>query len=122
MKKVVFICVHNSCRSQIAEALCKIYRKDLIAYSAGTEVKPNINQDAVRIMREKYNIDMSKQYSKLLKDIPKCDIYISMGCNVECPFVGKEFDYNFGIEDPTGKDDGEFIKVIEQIKSKIKEI
>lgn len=122
MKKVAFICVHNSCRSQIAEALCKIYRKDLQAYSAGTETKPSINQDAVRIMKEKYNIDMSKQYSKLLCDIPECDIYVSMGCNVKCPFVTKSFDYNFGIDDPTGKEDVEFIKVIEEIKNKINKL
>ncbi len=119
MKKVVFVCVHNSCRSQIAEALCKIYRKDLIAYSAGTDIKKGINNDAVRIMKEKYNIDMSKQYPKLLNDIPKCDIYISMGCNVECPYIGKDFDYDFGIEDPTGKSDNDFINVIENIKIKI---
>ena len=122
MKKVAFICVHNSCRSQIAEALCKVYRRDLEAYSAGTETKPKINKDAVRIMKEKYNIDMINQYSKLLNDIPKCDIYISMGCNVGCPFVGKEFDYNFEIEDPTGKEDVEFIKVIEEIKYKINKL
>ena len=122
MKKVAFICVHNSCRSQIAEALCKVYRKDLEIYSAGTETKSKINQDAVRIMKEKYDIDMSNQYSKLISDIPECDIYISMGCNVGCPFIGKEFDYNFGIEDPTGKEDEEFIKVIEDIKYKINEL
>ena len=122
MKKVAFICVHNSCRSQIAEALCKVYRKDLETYSAGTETKPKINQDAVRIMKEKYDIDMTNQYSKLFSDIPECDIYISMGCNVGCPFVGKEFDYNFEIEDPTGKEDVEFIKVIEEIKYKINKL
>ncbi len=122
MKKVAFVCVHNSCRSQIAEALCKVFRKDLEVYSAGIETKHKINQDAVRIMKEKYNIDMSNQYSKLLSDIPKCDIYVSMGCNVECPFIGKQFDYNFGIEDPTGKSDEEFIKVIEEIKYKINDL
>lgn len=119
MKKVAFICIHNSCRSQIAEALCKQYRKDLEVYSAGTETKPSINQDAVRIMVEKYGIDMSRQYSKLISEIPKCDIYISMGCNVGCPFIGRGYDYDFGIEDPTGKDDEEFIKVIEKIRKKI---
>lgn len=122
MKKVAFICVHNSCRSQIAEALCRVYRKDLEAYSAGTETKPQINQDAVRIMKEIYNIDMSKQYSKLIKDIPTCDINISMGCNVGCPFVSGGFSDNFMIEDPTGKSDAEFIKVIEEIKEKVLKI
>ena len=58
-KKVAFICVHNSCRSQIAEALGRHLASDVFeSYSAGTEVKPRINQDAVRIMKEIYNIDM----------------------------------------------------------------
>ena len=122
MKKVAFVCVHNSCRSQIAEALCKVYRKDLEAYSAGTEVKPIINQDAVRIMKDSYNIDMSCQYSKLINDIPKCDLYISMGCNVTCPFIGRDFDDNFNIDDPTGKKDEYFVEVIEEIKEKIMKI
>ncbi len=119
MKKVAFICVHNSCRSQIAEALCKVLRKDLIAYSAGTELKDMINQNAVRIMKEKYNIDMANQYSKLIDDIPECDLYISMGCNVSCPLINKGFDDNFYLDDPTGKNDEEFIKIIEEIKEKI---
>jgi arsenate reductase len=119
MKKVAFICVHNSCRSQIAEALCKKYRNDLVPYSAGTEIKDSINKDAVRIMKEKYNINISLQYPKLLKDIPECDIYISMGCNVGCPMIKKGFDDNFMIEDPTGKDEDKFIKIIEEIKRKI---
>lgn len=122
MKKVAFICVHNSCRSQIAEALCKVYRKDLEVFSAGTELKPIINQDAVRIMKDSYNIDMSNQYSKLIKDIPKCDLYISMGCNVACPFIGRDFDDNFDIDDPTGKKDEYFVEVIEEIKEKIMKI
>lgn len=119
MKKVAFICVHNSCRSQIAEALCRVYRKDLISYSAGSEIKNTINQDAYRIMKEKYNIDLSNQYPKLIQDIPACDIYISMGCNVICPLIHKSFDHNFNIEDPTDKSDEEFIKIIEEIKEKI---
>lgn len=122
MKKVAFICVHNSCRSQIAEALCRKLRPDLIPYSAGIEVKPNINSDAVRIMKDLYGINMDGQYSKLISDIPLCDIYVSMGCNVGCPFVGKSYDYNFEIEDPTGKSDAEFIKAIEGIKNKIKNL
>lgn len=119
MKKVAFICVHNSCRSQIAEALCKKYRNDLIAFSAGSEVKDKINSDAVRIMKDYYGIDMSSQYSKLISDIDECDIYVSMGCNVSCPMISKKFDYNFNIEDPTGKSDEVFIAAINEIKEKI---
>ncbi len=120
-KKVAFICVHNSCRSQIAEALGKHLASDVFeAYSAGTETKPQINQDAVRIMKELYGIDMEQtQYSKLITDIPNPDVAISMGCNVGCPFIGRAFDDNWGLEDPTGKSDDEFKLVIKEIESKI---
>ena len=121
MKKVAFICVHNSCRSQIAEALGNHLASDVFeSYSAGTETKPQINQDAVRIIKELYEIDMEKtQYSKLISDIPNPDIAISMGCNVGCPFIGRVFDDNWGLEDPTGKSDKEFIIVIKEIEKKI---
>lgn len=120
-KKVAFICVHNSCRSQIAEALGKHLASDVFdSYSAGTETKPKINQDAVRLMKEIYGIDMEEtQYSKLIADIPKPDMAISMGCNVTCPYVGRPFDDNWGLEDPTGKSDEEFIIVIKEIEKKI---
>lgn len=120
-KKVAFICVHNSCRSQIAEALGKHLASDVFeSYSAGTETKPQINQDAVRMMKKLYGIDMEKtQYSKLLSDIPEPDIAISMGCNVGCPFIGRGFDDNWGLEDPTGKSDEAFEETIKQIEVNI---
>lgn len=121
-KKVAFICVHNSCRSQMAEAFGRHLASGVFeSYSAGTETKPRINQDAVRIMKELYGIDMEGegQYSKLISDIPKPDIAISMGCNVGCPFIGRTFDDNWGIEDPTGKSEDEFKVVIEQIRQNI---
>ena len=119
--KIAFICVHNSCRSQIAEALGKYLASDVFeSYSAGTETKPQINQDAVRIMKELYGIDMEEtQYSKLISEIPNPDIAISMGCNVGCPFVGRPFDDDWGLEDPTGKSDEEFKKTIKEIETKI---
>lgn len=121
MKKVAFICVHNSCRSQIAEALGKLFASDVFeSYSAGTETKPQINQDAVRIMKEQYGIDMElTQYSKLIADIPTPDIAISMGCNVGCPFIGRKFDENWGLEDPTGKTDEDFKFIIKEIEKNI---
>ena len=123
-KKVAFICVHNSCRSQIAEALGKHLASGVFdSYSAGTETKPQINQDAVRIMKELYGIDMEEaQYSKLLADIPNPDIAISMGCNVSCPFIGRDFDNNWGLEDPTGKSEEEFKKIIKEIEKRILEL
>lgn len=122
--KVAFICVHNSCRSQIAEALGKTLASDVFeSYSAGTETRPQINQDAVRLMKALYGIDMEQtQYSKLISDIPEPDIAISMGCNVGCPFIGRPFDDNWELEDPTGKSDEEFKKVIDEIRVRIMEL
>lgn len=122
--KVAFICVHNSCRSQIAEALGKALASDVFeSYSAGMETRPQINQDAVRLMKALYGIDMElTQYSKPISDIPEPDIAISMGCNVGCPFIGRPFDDNWGLEDPTGKSDEEFKKVIDEIRVRIMEL
>lgn len=122
--EVAFICVHNSCRSQIAEALGKALASDVFeSYSAGTETRPQINQDAVRLMKALYGIDMEQtQYSKLISDIPEPDIAISMGCNVGCPFIGRPFDDNWGLDDPTGKSDEEFKKVIDEIRVRIMEL
>ena len=119
--KVLFVCSANTTRSQIAEALGKHLASNVFeSYSCGTEIKPQINQDAVRIMKELYGIDMElTQRSKLLSDIPEPDIAISMDCNVGCPFVGRAFDDNWQLEDPTGKVDEEFIKIIKQIEVNI---
>ncbi len=119
--KIAFICVHNSCRSQIAEALGKKYLSSFCdCYSAGTQVKPRINQDAVRLMKELYQMDMEQdQHPKLLSQIPEADIYVSMGCNVACPTIPGKRVENWGLEDPTGKDDQSFVKVIRQIEEHI---
>ena len=120
MKKIAFICVHNSCRSQIAEAFGKKLLAGLYeCYSAGTETKHQINRDAVRLMKEHYNIDMSDQYCKLFDDIPEADIYVSMGCNVVCPYVSGKINVNWGLDDPTGKDDETFMNIISKIEQNI---
>lgn len=124
MKKVAFICVHNSCRSQIAEALGKHLASDVFeSYSAGTETKPRINQDAVRLMKAKYGIDMEReQYSKLLSDIPPVDVVGTMGCNVSCPFLPCKLRDDWGLEDPTGKSDEFFLEIINKIEQKVLEL
>ncbi len=124
MKKVAFVCVHNSCRSQMAEALGKLFARNVFeSYSAGTETKPMINQDAVRIINDLYGIDMNKtQKSKLLDDIPKVDIVIKMGCNVVCPHVSAKYIEDWGLEDPTGKSDKEFINTAKIIEKKINDL
>ena len=116
-KKVAFICVHNSCRSQIAEALGKHLRGgDFDFYSAGTETKPQINRDAVWLMKQLYGIDMEQtQFSKTVDAIPSPDIVISMGREVGCPYIGRAFDDNWGLPDPTGHGDAVFLEVIGRI-------
>lgn len=121
-KKVAFICVHNSCRSQMAEALGNLLYSDKIeCYSAGTILKPQINQDAVRVVKELYGIDMNENghHSKLIDEIPNPDIAISMGCDVGCPFIGRSFNDDWGLIDPTGKSDDDFKKVIKRIEEKL---
>ncbi|MBQ8589720.1 MAG: arsenate reductase ArsC [Firmicutes bacterium] len=124
MKKVAFICVHNSCRSQIAEVLGKKLAYDVFeSYSAGTETKPQINQDAVRLMKEMHDIDMeATQYSKLLTELPEIDVVITMGCNVQCPFLPCDWREDWGLEDPSGKSDEEFVRTIQMIEAKILEL
>lgn len=122
--KVAFICVHNSCRSQMAQAISALLVSDIFdAYSAGVETKPQINADAVRIIKELYGVDMSKtQTSKLLSDIPPVDVVITMGCNVECPILPSKHREDWGLDDPSGKDDSEFIKTAKIIERNVLEL
>ncbi len=122
--KVAFICLHNSCRSQMAEALGKLFASDAFdSYSAGTEIKPQINQDAVRVMKDLYGINMNEnQYPKLIIDIPKVDIVIKMGCNVVCPHLPSEYEEDWGLDDPTGQDEEAFKKTALAIDGKIKDL
>lgn len=118
---VAFICVHNSCRSQIAEALGKKLAADVFeSYSAGTETKPQINQDAVRLMKAVHGIDMEQtQYSKLLSELPIIDVVVTMGCNVQCPMLPCSHREDWGLDDPTGQPDEVFLDTIRQIEEKI---
>lgn len=119
--KVAFVCVHNSCRSQIAQALGNYLAGDVFeSYSAGTETVPQLNQDAVRLMKELYGIDMElTQYSKLLEELPPVDILVTMGCNVHCPSLPCKYREDWGMEDPTGHSDPVFQETIRKIHEKI---
>ena len=122
MQKVAFLCVHNSCRSQIAEALGRHLAADVFeSWSAGTELKDRINPDAVRLMKELHHIDMEAegQHIKLLADLPPVDVIITMGCNVQCPNLPCRWREDWGLEDPTGQPDAVFIETIRQIEENI---
>lgn len=119
--KVAFICVHNSCRSQIAEALGKALAADVFeSYSAGTQTVPQLNQDAVRLMKQLYGIDMEEtQHSKLIGELPPMDVVVTMGCNVQCPYLACRHREDWGLDDPTGGSDAVFVETIRKIQEKI---
>ena len=122
MRKVAFICVHNSCRCQIAEALGRHLASDVFeSYSAGTELKDRINPDAVRLMKERYHIDMEAegQHSKLLEELPPLDGVVTMGCNVQCPFLACQWREDWGLDDPTGQPDEVFLETIRKIEENV---
>lgn len=122
LPKVAFICVHNSCRSQIAEALGRKLAGDSFeSYSAGTVAVELINPDAQRLMLELHGVDMERsgQHSKLLSDIPQPDIAVFMGCEVSCPTLSCPRMENWGLEDPTGRSDEDFARTISIIEGKI---
>ena len=119
--KVAFLCVHNSCRSQIAEALGRKLASDIFeSYSAGTDLKDHINPDAVRLMKKIHGIDMElTQYNKLISEIPEPDVVILMGCNVGCPVTDAKIVEDWGLEDPSGREDNFFEETIRRIEEKV---
>ncbi|WP_434631983.1 arsenate reductase ArsC [Thermoanaerobacterium thermosaccharolyticum] len=121
--KVAFICVANSCRSQMAEGFAKHYGSDVLeVYSAGTKLAERVNPNAVEVMKE-VGIDISSHKPKLLDEIPsKVDILITMGCNVECPYIPCKLKEDWGLDDPDGKPLEEFRKTRDIIESKVKEL
>ncbi|MCI1208026.1 MAG: arsenate reductase ArsC [Treponema sp.] len=128
MKKkplVAFVCTHNSCRSQMAEALAKLQYSDVFdSCSAGTEIRNRINPDAVQLIRERYGVDMEKngQFNKRITDIPSPDILVTMGCGVSCPAVKAQWKEDWGLDDPTGKGMAAFAATLDIIEKKMREL
>lgn len=121
---VAFICTHNSCRSQMAEAISKVFAVDTFeAFSAGTEIKKMINPDAIDVIKKLYGVDMTQsQRPKLLSEIPPVDIVVTMGCGVQCPYLSCKHREDWGIDDPTGKHEEDFIQTAKVIEDKIKDL
>ena len=113
--RVAFVCVHNACRSQRAEASARILAGDVFdSFSAGTETKPAIDPTAVRLVREQYGVDMTEtQYSKTLDALPEVDVVVTMGCNLQCPSLPCRRREDWGLDDPTGKEDSVYLAVME---------
>ena len=122
--RVAFVCVHNACRSQMAEAIARILAGDVFdSFSAGTETKPAIDPTAVRLIREQYGVDMTEtQYSKTLDALPEVDVVVTMGCNVQCPSLPCRCREDWGLDDPTGKEDSVYLAVMETIRQRVLEL
>ena len=119
--RVAFVCVHNACRSQMAEAIARILAGDVFdSFSAGTETKPAIDPTAVRLVREQYGVDMTEtQYSKTLDALPEVDVVVTMGCNVQCPSLPCRRREDWGLDDPTGKEDIVYLAVMDTIRQRV---
>jgi len=122
-KKVAFVCVHNSCRSQMAEGWAKKLGSDVLeAYSAGTENYPEVKPLAVQVMEEA-GVDMSDHHPKLLSStLAEVDILVTMGCNVECPYVPCRHREDWGIVDPSYGPIEDYRKTRDIIKEKVEDL
>lgn len=120
MKKVAFICVHNSCRSQMAEGFAKLLGKDIIeVYSAGSSYYPEVKPLAVTVMNE-VGIDMASHHPKLITEIPQdLDIVITMGCEVECPYLPSRHKEDWGLSDPSSGPIADYRKTRDLIKTRV---
>ncbi|GMQ60600.1 arsenate reductase ArsC [Vallitalea sediminicola] len=121
--KVAFVCVHNSCRSQMAEGWAKELANEVFdVYSAGTENYSEVKPKAVQVMEE-VGVDMSSHKPKLLCDIPNdIDILIKMGCNVTCPYLPNKHTEDWGLDDPSGGGLEDFRNTRDLIKIKVEEL
>lgn len=122
-KKVAFVCIHNSCRSQMAEGWAKKLGSDILAvYSAGTENYHEIKPLAVQVM-EDVGVDMSSHYPKLISSIPEeVDYLITMGCGVVCPFLPNSHSEDWGLNDPSGGPMEGYIETRDIIKEKVEDL
>ena len=124
VKRVLFVCVENSCRSQMAEAFANFYGAKVVeGYSAGSNPSGKVNPDAARVMQEE-NFDISGQRSKGFRDLPvkDFDYIVTMGCEDVCPFVPGKKHIEWDIEDPKGKSLYFFRQVREKIRGKVKSL
>ena len=124
MKKVLFVCIENSCRSQIAEGFAKSIGKDVLeVYSAGSKPSGKVNPTAIEVMRE-IGIDIAGQKSKGFLDLPvkKFDYVITLGCKDVCPFVPASEHIEWQIADPKDSEINFFRKVRDQIRSEVEKL
>ncbi len=121
MKRIAFLCIKNSCRSQISEALCRHFAGDIFTcYSAGSNPGDAVDPTAVRLMQEIYGLDLRAMRPKHLSDLPEIDIVVTMGCGVVCPVLPGTKRIEWHIDEPAGKDDDAYRLAIAEIEANIK--
>lgn len=121
MKKILFVCVENSNRSQMAEAFAKIHGKGKVeVYSSGSRPSGIINPKAIAAMKE-VGYDLTQHDSKSLDEIPKIkyDYAITMGCGDECPFVIADHRDDWKLEDPKHMEPDQFNEVRDEIERRV---
>lgn len=121
-KRVLFVCVENSCRSQMAEGFAAHLGNNVLeVYSAGSKPSGKINPDAVKVMQEA-GINISAQQSKGFNDLPlrEFDYVITLGCQDTCPFIPAKNHIDWHIDDPKGKDIDFFRRVRDEIQGKVR--
>jgi len=123
-KRILFVCIENSNRSQMAEAFARMHGgEDVEAFSAGSRPSGKVNPRAIEFMRER-GYDLSAHSSKSLAEIPdlEYDAAITMGCGDECPFVRARLREDWRIPDPKELPTDEFRKVRELIEANVKDL
>lgn len=123
MKRILFACVGNSCRSQMAEALCRILGSDVECLSAGSFPEKEVSPETITVMKE-IGIDISKAKPKGFNDLPdlRFDYLVTMGCEVVCPSLPGAKRIEWEIPDPKGKGIDEFRRVREIIRHQVIEL
>ena len=123
MKKILFVCVGNSCRSQMAKGFFNTFTKDAIADSAGTQPEKKVDPVAVKVMKEK-NIDIGGFIPKMLNFSmnDEFDFIVTMGCIDGCPITPRNKTIEWNVEDPKGKDIDFYRNVRDQIESNVKKL
>ena len=124
-KKILFVCIENSNRSQMSQAFATIHGGEIIeAYSAGSNPSGKINQKAVNAMKE-LGYDLSKHHSKSLQDVKQrapFDVVVTIGCGDACPWMPAKRFIDWEIPDPKDMNEVDFRKVRELIQTKVKEL
>jgi arsenate reductase (thioredoxin) len=123
-KSILFICIGNACRSQMAEGFARHYGGDkILAFSAGSRPAGFVAPLAIEVMKEK-GIDITRHHSKAISELPRqsFDYVVTMGCGDECPWVKGKLHLDWQIADPIGRPIEFFRQVRDEIEEKVKEL